>query len=217
MLADALYDEMGLKVSNVSPMFNMFDSEAIPFGLDNMWCQPAITLHHMDEVKVRQISAKEEELDYERLLLRDIFDTVYTTELPLRRENWDNIASDKKWMLETTTSGTIIPNKDFDSCKAACEENNQCLQFNFLNTTVSTSRIEISPDIGFEQHHSCFLSRAFRLGHAKENQAFENEDESGVFRSWTSGWRVEKIAEWVQKHQECPAGDHWVEINLGEM
>lgn len=189
MLAKALYDEMGLKVTNGSPMLNAFDPLAIPFGLDNM------TLHHMNEPLVRQIFAKEERSNNEELLLRDVFETVYTTDLPWRQENWKHLASDPKWML------------DFDSCKAACEGTDHCLQFVFLNTTLSGAS-----GMSFKQRHACFLSMVFRLGHAKVERPFSNEHEPGVFRSWTSGWRRDRIANWVQNRKECAGGDQWVEI-----
>ena len=214
MLADALYDEIGLKVSDVSPMFNEYDSESLAFGSERMWCQPAITLHHMDEAKVRQIYAKEAELDYERLLLRDVYQATYTGPLSIKRGNWDNIASEQKYLLDNTNSVVLNANQDFESCKASCERNDECFQFTFLNTTVARAMIFPSE---FERLHSCYLSKVFRLGHAKEEQSFENEVEYATYRSWTSGWRVEKINEWVQRHQECPDGDHWVQLGHEKM
>lgn len=58
--------------------------------------------------------------------------------------------------------------------------------------------------------HECMLSSVFRLGHAKAAQGFFDErDEPGTFRSWTSGWMRNRIKEWADMH-ECPMSDQWV-------
>ena len=205
MIADILYDVLQLEVTSAAPMFNELESRAIPFAEDS-WCQPAITLHHMAANDFIEIFQKEKALNFSRLLLRDVYNTVYPFGLPSKRDNWDNISDADRFALDVVLVANISssapltndPNSSFESCERACQQNEQCSQFFFRNPTIKR------PDTHTENMHQCLLSRAFRLGHSKHQQRFDNEDEPNTARSWTSGWRNDKIAQWVEEHQTCP-------------
>ena len=203
-MADALYDELGVRVTQVGPMFNQLDPKSIRFNGD-AWCQPAITLHHMTSQDFDEIFARERAQSFSQLLLRDVYAAAYPHGLPSRKGDWDNISDAREFALKVA-SMDIIPHSDFDSCQIACEQNPKCFQFFFRNTTIQRA----DHADGVETAHECLLSSAFRLGFSKPSQSFDNEHEPGVARSWTSGWRTHKISKWVEEHWECPSGDHWV-------
>ena len=197
MLADAMYDEIGLKVMTAAPMFNQLHSRGIRFEKDS-WCEPAITLHHMDATDFEEIFEKEEELHFSSLLLRDVCTTVYSENgLPEKKDDWDNISDASEYSLPFPPILDLDPNTNFERCRSACQRAEECFQFFFRNTTELNSKGELK----LKPH--CGLSAAFRLGHAMPIQDFDNEDEPGVFRSWTSGWNRTRIAQWVEQNWEC--------------
>ena len=207
MLADALYDELGIHVTDAAPMFNDLNPREIRFG-EKYWCEPAISLHHMDAQDFDQIQGLEKKLHYSRLLLRDIYATVYPDGLPPKRDDWDNISDGRKFALEVTWGAGLNPHASFETCDSACNQHLKCSQFFFRNTTELKPLSDGLAQV--ETHHECMLSSVFRLGHRKPSQGFDNVGEPGMFRSWTSGWKRERIARWVERHWECPSGDHWV-------
>lgn len=215
-VADAYYDNMGLKVTSGVPMFNQDHSLSVPFS-DRQWCHPAITLHHMQAEDFTEMFGLEKKMRFERFLLRDVHDLIYPTGLPSAREDWDNHADAHEYALDGSakislgldgTTSDLDPNGSFDNCRIGCEFNPQCFQFTWRNTTIDV------PGEGYRFQHSCVLSSAFRLGHSKPPQDFwARLEEKDTYRAWHSGWLQDRIAAWVQSHPKCPEGDNWVLVD----
>jgi hypothetical protein len=213
-VADTFYDEMGLQVTTAAPMFNQFHPLSLPFW-EESWCDPAISLHHMQAEDFNDTFRLEHSLRFSRLLLRDVYSAIYTEKFPTKWLNWDNLADAHEYALNGNAKvpfedadgvHIVDPNADFDSCRIACEYNERCFQFTWRNMT---QFVKLSY---YEHRHSCVLSSVFRLGHPKSFQDFnENLEEMQVYRAWHSGWLTDRIASWVREHWECPQGeDHWV-------
>jgi hypothetical protein len=205
MMSDVLYHEMGLRVEDATPMLVQHQPETIPFSGPS-WCQPSVTLHHVHAQNFEKLYNLERSLNFSRLLLRDVYSLLSDRILP-RRNDWDNGSDAKEIALpveplifENDRDGHLSsfdPNVNFDSCKAACERNEQCFQFYFRNTTVAENSTT------FHFQHQCHLSSAFRLGLRKPSQEFFNPEEPGVFRCWTSGWLTDRILQWVERNRMC--------------
>ena len=108
---------MRLRMTSAAPMFNEESSREIRVG-EGFWCQPAITLHHMDAKAPAEILERESSLNFSRLLLRDIYAAVYRPDgLPSRREDWDNMSDAHEFRLDTAASLlpdglALSPNQD---------------------------------------------------------------------------------------------------------
>lgn len=217
-VADTFYDNMGLKVTNAAPMLGREDSRSYAFG-EGRWCQPVITLHHMQAEDFKEISAIERTSEYSQLLLRDVYQKVFPDGLPSQKADWDNVADAKEFALNanarvTVKNGNSVdvvdPHSNLESCRIACEHNEKCFQFTWRNTTID----EFGTPWGWSYKHSCVLSSAFRLGSAKPAQEFwANLQEKDTYRAWHSGWLNDRINTWVSQHRECPSGDHWTTDN----
>jgi hypothetical protein len=211
MVADALYDELGIYVSDVFPMFNDLHTKEIGFKAEN-WCSPVITLHHMQAADFKEMHSLEESLGFSRLLMRDVYGTTYPDGLPFYHEDWDNISDGRQATLRLNPLGadsngnqsSTDPNENFGTCKRACKQNERCFQFFHRKTTM------YNPRRGTVNQHQCVLSNTFRLGHASPAQGFgTNGGEPGTARSWTSGWLSDRIARFVENHQECSHNYDW--------
>lgn len=98
-VSDALYEEIGLKLTSAAPMFNGESIREIRFG-EGYWCQPLVTLHHMQARDFHAVHRRYQSLNFSRLLLRDLYDELYRAEgLPLVREDWDNMSDDQAFRV----------------------------------------------------------------------------------------------------------------------
>jgi hypothetical protein len=212
-VADALYDNMGLEVTTAAPMFNAQSPRSLPLWQQS-WCEPVLTLHHMNQEDFLEIFRREARLSFSHFLIRDVYAALYPDGFPELWYDWDNAADAHEFGLNGNApfpwaNGneviTIEPNDSVENCRRACEYNKECFQYTWRNTTVDII------NGGFDYLHSCVLASAFRLGEAKAPQEFyQNTYEKDTYRAWHSGWLHERIASWVDAHWECPKGDHWV-------
>lgn len=210
MLADVLHGAIGVDVADATPMLIQNQPATLPFSAE-CWCQPPVTLHHVDPASFQLLYRLERQSTHSTLLLRDLLPVAFQNG-GSSKANWDNVADAAEFSLPTINlaieSGnetrSLDPNADFVTCRMACEGNPECFQFFFRNTTIQND------DGKVDARHECRLSRAFRLGLAKSPQAFLNPEEPGTFRSWTSGWVKDRINGWVSANRECPRNGRWV-------
>ncbi|KAK5171480.1 uncharacterized protein LTR77_004625 [Saxophila tyrrhenica] len=205
-LADVLYDELGIHVTQILPMVNQHPPRSIPLS-PIAWCQAALAMHHMKADDFDEMFKREHELGFSRLLLRDVYDKIYPDGLPSESVDWNNIADAHEWAVPIDRNKlplSVDPNSDFNSCRIACEAHEDCFSFTWRNTTINLD----GPDYNYL--HSCVLSGAFRLGAPKPEQAFwSNTDERDTYRRWHSGWMRYRISEWAKAHWECDPSQEW--------
>ncbi|KAK3713068.1 hypothetical protein LTR37_008753 [Vermiconidia calcicola] len=103
VLADALDEELHIQVTDATPMINSDEPSLVPFG-EHVWCKPVITLHHMDARQFDDMYKFQRARNFSPLLFREVYTAAYTTNLPLRKEAWDNLSDDGRFALE------VIPN-----------------------------------------------------------------------------------------------------------
>ena len=202
LVADALDEELHLQVTDAIPMLNPDAPPMIPFG-EWTWCRPAITLHHMDSKQFDDIYKFEKSRDFSELLYRDVYAAAYTTGLPFKTENWDNLADDPRFALEVTPNdqdqidgnfeptNLLDPNNNYLACEIACIQNEKCFQFSFIKQMTKKEHG------GEEPKTECHLSSIFRLG------SEFRRDQLGPGTSRISGWRSDRIEKWIAEHQDC--------------
>ena len=212
VLADALDEVLHLRITNAYPSLNSDEPATIPFG-ESIWCQPAVTLHHMDLKQFNEMYQYEKSRNFSELLFRDVYNASYIVGLPFKRDNWDNLSDKQEFALEVVSNDPdkingkwspeelVDPHRYFPACEHACIQNERCFQFSFVETIVEND------DGKPETQTKCHLSKAFRLGEEHPMEIGVNQKESG--KSWTSGWRSDRIAKWVAEHQDCRTHDGW--------
>ncbi|EME88410.1 glycosyltransferase family 31 protein [Pseudocercospora fijiensis CIRAD86] len=179
VLADALHEELRLRVSNASLAMSPDDPSAISFQ-PKLLCQPIITIHHMTSQQLDQLWQFEREKADAVLTYEDMYLAMFPHGMPSKeKSNWDNGADSEVYSLP-------LPNNEpsADGCEKACQQNLECLSFVWTST---------------RSEKRCHLSRAFRYGRERTEGA-DSEN------SWQSGWMSDRIAK-VVKEVKC-APDH---------
>jgi hypothetical protein len=205
MVAYALDEEIQLHVADATPGMNPDEPLVIPFNERN-WCEQVITMHHMHANQMDQVYRLEHARNFSDLRFRDVFHGTHPTGFPFKREDWDNKADEKTYALEViendveTVKGNfepkvlVDPNASFINCELACIQNKMCFQFTF------TEEWTRKDDGGTRKRTLCHLSKAFRLG--KERLPARTAGLPGS-KTWTSGWRSDRIARWIEAHDQC--------------
>jgi hypothetical protein len=205
LIADVLWDHMGLAVTQSIPLFSSQHPEGVPM-YDRAFCQAAITMHHMKAHDFNHIFEHERALNFSRLLIRDVYEAVYPNGLPDRKDDWDNGADMREHGVETGRAKLqmdVDPNSGFDACQIACEKTEKCMQFTWRNFTADNGG-------SFDTMYSCVLGGAIRLGQPKAEQPFyTNEGDFNTYRRWHSGWLQQRISDWVEKNWACSQADEW--------
>ncbi|KAF2085497.1 glycosyltransferase family 31 protein, partial [Saccharata proteae CBS 121410] len=134
----------------IAPAFPMMQGES-PATLDwtaRHWCRPAITWHNMSSHEVDTmwkfqnawISSKGWKTPY---LLKDVFNAFVQPHLAADLDDWDNLSQDWNFQKPGAESlGERTPWYDlsesdqasvesFDSCRGACFERKDCVQFSY--------------------------------------------------------------------------------------
>ncbi|KAF1982517.1 glycosyltransferase family 31 protein [Aulographum hederae CBS 113979] len=197
VLAEVL-KRKGIRISGYWPLFNGEPLTTLPFGREH-WCEPAITLHHvrdgeLDETERWVAGWMASRKEQRPLLFEDLFATI-SPRLASKTEDWDNKSEDKLLYppndVNYRSPSTLLEgaaHASLEDCRAACEDNKQCLQYMF-------------------HHNICSLNYKVRLGERRTPEG-EGERRGG---SWTSGWLMERIEEYKMRHQCYDA--HWVRNN----
>lgn len=194
LFADFVHQELGLSVTNAWPAFNEHNTTGIAYT-QSTWCDPVITLHHVAGTAFDTLFGYEKHKRFSQFLRSDAFYTGFSTDFtfPTARQDWDNFSEAREHRVELEDQPHAHAN--VTTCQLACEAIDDCFQFLFRNTTMSTS------DTG--GMHECILSSAFRLGQPKPQQPLGNVREPQVARSWISGWNSRKIQDWMARQEPC--------------
>ena len=205
VLADALDEELQLHVTGVQPRMNGDDPAHTPF-FKMTWCQPSITIHHMDSKMFDDVYKFERAHNFSELLFRDIYAATYATGLPSKKEEWDNLSGDGRFSLDVVpndldrlnsdSNSTHLndPHRSFWACEIACKQNEKCFQFSFAG------KVTLDGEGHAEPRTECHLSSVFRLG----EDIHLNPHAPGTL--WSSGWLSDRISKWIEDHQDCSNG-----------
>ncbi|KAK5173843.1 uncharacterized protein LTR77_002524 [Saxophila tyrrhenica] len=204
VVADALDEELGVKVTGLTPMINSDEPAVLPFDR-NVWCKPVITLHHMDARQFDEMYKFQKARNFSELLFRDVYAaTAHSNGIPLMGELWDNLSDDERYGLEIRPNDLSRikgdeenerlrdPNASYEACEAACDQNGHCFQFSHV---VKMRQIDEGRP---GEQRKCHLSKVFRFG----KEVLPAEHEPGT--QWTSGWMTERIRRFVDGNRECP-------------
>ncbi|UPL01311.1 hypothetical protein LCI18_012245 [Fusarium solani-melongenae] len=87
-------NETGKKVRQAHPMFNGEKPVTLPFG-NNHWCEPLITMHHMDPEEVSSVWQYEKTREKTGpIQIREMYETFFAPNLKDKRDEWDNLSDD---------------------------------------------------------------------------------------------------------------------------
>ncbi|PHH76124.1 hypothetical protein CDD80_1792 [Ophiocordyceps camponoti-rufipedis] len=134
--------EVGARVGHVYPMFSGETPASLPFG-PGLWCEPALTMHHMSPEQVGsawQFEQTRKEVDTP-VLLRDLYLQFVAPHLARRRQGWDNLSSDVCYIApdaeaqrragpdlravqraqEEKSPVEAVAHRGPDTCEAVCE------------------------------------------------------------------------------------------------
>lgn len=208
VVADALDEELKIRVTDAKPMINSDEPALLPFDA-GVWCKPVVTLHHMDARGFDSMYKFQKARNFSELLFRDVYAATYTAGLPLKAESWDNLSDDQRYALMpgkndlsrigggTSDKSLEDPNSSFKACQAACDQNGHCHQFSFI------TRMKRQDDGRLMEEPECHLSRVFHLG----REVRLEEHEPGT--KWDSGWLTKRIDRFIEDHSDCP------DVNFG--
>ncbi|RAL17416.1 glycosyltransferase family 31 protein [Aspergillus homomorphus CBS 101889] len=179
VLARTIKKETGVDVLNLWPQINGEKPATLPFGPSH-WCQPVITMHH---VEPRERSAI---FDFEQarenisdpLLFRELSEIAFPPNaMPDEEENWDNLSN----------VPLVFPNNKtptLEQCRDTCLGRDDCFQYRFS---------------GEECH---VLTEAFKRG-AKREAENGKQWTSGWNVEKIREWRESQpctTPEWVKGH-----------------
>ncbi|MCJ1475572.1 hypothetical protein MMC13_004235 [Lambiella insularis] len=197
MIARVLREE-NVQLTRAWPMMNGEKPISVPFSSSH-WCQPVITMHHLNAQEVSQVWNFEQERKAsgitKPLIFMDLFNHFVKPSLTSQRADWSNLSDDitykpppdddkdklyngRKWS-EFTDLERASPESP-EHCKKVCEASDSCFQW---------------------QHHDkeCNLHLSIKLGSSKK----------GGGATWVSGWRTDRIEKFQVEMKECKDGVDW--------
>ncbi|KAL6864125.1 glycosyltransferase family 31 protein [Trichoderma novae-zelandiae] len=201
VFAKAMKEAIGIEVNNTWPTINGEKPFTIPYS-EEEWCQPITTMHHVGSEELSRLYAFERERNFAfPMRIKDLYHQFVAPQLVPIRPDWDNM-SDDVFYLDMSSSSDLLDEEQlsrvkteelsglemmahlsFDSCRAACQADDECLQYRFHDGI-------------------CGFGRRIIHGQPKSK-------EDHILQRWMSGWDVDKIEAWVQEHNSCDENIDW--------
>ncbi|KAJ6782732.1 hypothetical protein PWT90_08989 [Aphanocladium album] len=220
LLADVIDKYQEVSVQRASPMFNGEKPNTLPFGPSD-WCQPLFTMHHMNSEEISAVWQYEQtRTKTDPLQLRDIYHAFVAPNLVPRRPRWNNLA--EQHCYEKPEDGSNVIEKhaheSVEACSRVClaeglnideetyekfetdDEREWYLQQRYRRQSAKSSSERRCFSWRYRDNKCC-TSDTFRLGYPV---GAKNEDDA------TSGWFVDGIERWIEKHGQCTEGTQWV-------
>ncbi|KAH8646835.1 hypothetical protein BX600DRAFT_476978 [Xylariales sp. PMI_506] len=214
MFAKALKEMTDVAVQDFSPALGYDSPWILRFGPEQ-WCQPILTLHHINSEE-HSAAWEFEQRFYEAqktiphelrqpIVFRDLFNELVLPRLLLqKREDWDNVGADvvylnpdpakyDKSLINQRKSENLselekVAHQSFEHCLRMCEGTSGCLQIKFQNGV-------------------CYSSNRVSLGRPVKKTTAEKD-------KVVSGWAISKIKKWALDNKEC-APVTWPKSKLG--
>ncbi|KAL7941612.1 glycosyltransferase family 31 protein [Trichoderma barbatum] len=199
MFAKALKETLGIELNDTWPTINGEKPFTIPYAEDE-WCQPITTMHHVGSEELSELYAFERGRNFAfPLRIKDLYHQFVAPQLAPIRPDWDNMSEDilylnaslnvydeeqlSKAYTQNLSHLEKMAHLSFDNCRAACQADKECLQYRF---------------------HQGICGFGMRIIHGRPKPR-----EDDVLKRWVSGWDVDKIQAWVQKHNSCDDRIDW--------
>ncbi|KAK2591514.1 hypothetical protein QQS21_010789 [Conoideocrella luteorostrata] len=206
MWSDIVLKETGLTPENMWPAFNGRKANTLSYS-EKQWCQPVITLHKMLAEDIDDMYAFETNFDKSggSLRIKDVFHQFLDPNLRKLQADWDNGSDDvfyadpqidvkarknDEWSQlpdrvkkDDLSDLERAAHKSHGDCSKACDSMDDCFQYRYLDGV-------------------CGIGRNIRHGVAVKR---DEKDSKRVF----SGWRVDKIRQWVKDQGECQQPWEW--------
>ncbi|GAO19200.1 hypothetical protein UVI_02007930 [Ustilaginoidea virens] len=206
MWSDIVQKEQKHPPENMWPFFNGRKPNTLSYS-DKQWCQPVITLHKLVAQNINDVHALERELvkSGKELKIKDLFHRFFEPHLRALEPNWDNGSedvfyagpdvdpkarqNDEWWELpnrirkDGLSDAEQAAHRSHEDCSKACDSFGDCFQYRYLDGV-------------------CGIGRVIRLGFATKK-----EDDAG--KRVYSGWKVDRIRQWVKEHDECQQPTEW--------
>jgi len=174
--------QLGMNLSGAWPMLGGEPPLKIPYG-PSVWCEPVITMHHMSSRQVDAVHSLAGRFNGKQpMLFKDVYQHFFPHGIADTAPNWDNHPPGTEFKLPGAEAQ--VDSLSFSNCGEACEANPICLSYTF-------------------RPGECHIYSVFTLG-----QAFESSDGN----NWQSGWKRDRIYEWLEKHQTCKE-PNWIQIS----
>jgi len=216
-LAAMMDAEINLKVTDMWPLLNGQQPPLLP-TLQDTWCEPIISMTSVSSSASAAIWAMEHatfaNTSKATVTYGDIFETFSETHNFTVQDYWDNMGDDPNYALErvpprrhpypnepagkqAVLDENFDPNRSMAACGEACLKYDKCVQFSFL----TFQAVELKTSKQTKLGGVCHLSKAFRVGRAREMYSWDDVDDAvskGVPATrnthvWSSGWIKERI------------------------
>ncbi|KAI0971608.1 glycosyltransferase family 31 protein [Xylaria arbuscula] len=213
LVALALDDHEGVKIRQTWPMINGEKPTTLPYGR-NHWCEPILTMHHMNAEEISTVWQFEQTRKTDRILLiKDLYDSLIAPKMQKTRENWDNASDDVCYInpdpdAQERTDGHYRERQKKEDEMSEIEKEAWKSPENCAKVCESEISEEDSADKEKRLNRECFqyrwhddvccTSKSFKFGEPKSKP---EDDEPKA--KWTSGWYMEGIQDWIDAMGEC--------------
>ncbi|TIA27744.1 hypothetical protein D6C78_11022 [Aureobasidium pullulans] len=201
IVAKVLADELGLFISDASPMLSGDSVTSIPWT--RVWCQKMITLHHIRPDQMQALWSFEQRRDRNStdpppLLYKELFDRfgAHLT-WPTLKHEWDNFANADSALLDHPVHDEFNANANNSpgTCSEACSSLPDCMQWSYLNFTVVQ---EVQERQGESVSNGiCYLSSTFRIGEISKPSSWVDDQGVRNIHVRSCGWSAERIGSWL--------------------
>ncbi|KAI0206033.1 glycosyltransferase family 31 protein [Astrocystis sublimbata] len=214
LVALALDEHEGIKIRQTWPMINGEKPTTIPYGR-NHWCEPILTMHHMNAEEISTVWQFEQTRKTDRvLLIKDLYDSLIAPKMQDIREHWDNGSDDVCYINRDPEAQERAGGRAKDRQKKEDEMTDiEKEAWKSPENCAKVCETEISDgDSGNKEkqmERNCFqyrwhdevccTAKSFKLGEPKSKPSDENDQKA----KWTSGWYMKGIHDWIEAVGEC--------------
>ncbi|EFY95837.1 fringe-like glycosyl transferase family protein [Metarhizium robertsii] len=200
MWSEIVLNETGLTPENMWPVINEFKPRTFNY-YEDQWCQPLITLHHVNGEEINDLYAFERGQNFaKRIRIKDMYYRFVATHLVESRSDWDNGGEDVYYLdreartyeaseldkakTDELSDMELVAHKNSSSCKDVCYSQEDCFQWRYRDGI-------------------CGLAyNKMRLGNAVK------KDDDEAKRSF-SGWHMDRINKWIGEQGNCSETYQW--------
>ncbi|KAI1812641.1 glycosyltransferase family 31 protein [Poronia punctata] len=213
LVALALEEHEGVKIRHAWPMINGEKPTTLPYG-KNHWCEPILTMHHMDSEEISNVWQYEQTRKTDRILMiRDLYESLIAHKIQKTREDWDNGSDDVCYLnpdpeaQERADGQARDRQKKEDEMseieKQAWKSPQDCekvCEYELTEADAGDEEKQLGRNCFQYRWHDevCCTSRSFKFGQPKP----EPTDDDTKTR-WTSGWYIKGISDWINAMGEC--------------
>ncbi|KAH8157230.1 hypothetical protein CIB48_g11012 [Xylaria polymorpha] len=214
LVALALDDHEGVKIRQTWPMINGEKPTTLPYGR-NHWCEPILTMHHMNAEEISTVWQFEQTRKTDRvLMIRDLYDSLIAPKMQDTRENWDNGSDDVCYVnrdpeAQERAGGQAKDRQKKEDEMSDIEKEAWKSPENCAKVCETEIPDEDSDNKKKQRDRNCFqyrwhdevccTSKSFKLGEPKPKPA----DDADKKATWTSGWYLKGIHDWIEAMGEC--------------